>query len=130
MYGITFSQRTEKTPVTKFRRKAIFYNMNVFLTHVIIRREVNYYNYYSVTKEPMWVLRVFFGGGGEVEQRTRMDLLQLQGSFILSVMAKHIRSCSLPSSFPAPIFHSINVRKKFSLPQSYFTTITLQIWHK
>lgn len=67
--------------MTKFGGKAIFYNTNVFLTDVIIRREANYYNYYLVTKEPMWVLRFFGGGKEEVEQRTSMDLLQLQGSF-------------------------------------------------
>lgn len=62
MYGIIFSQRTDRTPVTKSEGQAIFYNVNVFLIDMIIRMEANYYNYYQVTKnfekEQMWVVGV------------------------------------------------------------------------
>lgn len=50
MYGIIFSQRTDRTPVTKSEGKAIFYNVSVFLTDMIIRMEADYYHYYQVTK--------------------------------------------------------------------------------
>lgn len=60
MYDIVFSQRTKRTPVTKLGGKAIFYNVNVFLTDMFIRMKAYYYNYYQVTKnfekEQMWIV--------------------------------------------------------------------------
>lgn len=47
-----------------------------------------------------------------------------------SFMAKHTHSCFLPSLILAQVLHGINFRKRLSLPQSYFTNITLPIWHK
>lgn len=58
-----FPQRTDRT-VTKSEGQAIFYNVNVFLTDMIIRMEANYYNYHQVTKnfekEQMWVVGLLF----------------------------------------------------------------------
>lgn len=47
--GMVSFHREHRT-VTKLGGKAIFYNVNVFLTGVIIGKEVNYYNYYCDKK--------------------------------------------------------------------------------